>query len=99
MGIKQAPEIIKMTPTEVRNVNMAFPASDFATGETLLAAPTVVFTPSGPTFTVPVTSGFTVQFRITGALVVDTDYEVKVSAPTSLSQTLEGCGLLRVKAC
>lgn len=98
VDIKQAPEILRKTPTEVVTKDFEFKGEDLADGETLTGTPTFAILP----VTVPAlaqsgagSSGTIAQVTFSGGLA-GTRYEIVCTAVTSLSQTLQLKGRLDV---
>jgi len=98
-GVKTANQVFRKTPDEVVKKNFEFSGVDLATGETISSVVSTTVTPTGAlTATSPVISGTKVQYTLSAG-TLNGDYEVKTMVTTSLGQTLDGCGIIEVRAC
>ena len=97
-GIKDVKQLVHGlwadTPNEVKLVNMEF-AEDLD-GDTIASIISVVFVPTGPTFTTAI-SGTKAQVKLTGGMQAGTRYRcTMLIQSTTNSETFEGHGWLDV---
>jgi hypothetical protein len=83
-------------PSESRLYNMDFDELLEETGETIATVESIVASKTGLTLGPPAISGSKVQFRISGGMA-NNSYIITVKVTTSLGNTLEGEGLLKVR--
>jgi len=99
-GVKTAPEVLLKTVDEVVLADFDF-AANMASTETISTFVSLTITPSGAGHLVKdahVISGQKVQLRLSAG-ILNTSYSLDLKVTTSLLQTLEGCGFMKVKAC